>query len=406
MPSAARIASQDRWLTNIFTGLITLAFLGYPVLGVYSSFAGGESNTISVVFRSITLGVSIFSLGVMIAFVEPNRWRSFGIIFAAFAAMCVARLIVDSQEDPQAGELLVRYVGIILVPTLCLSTLVPEYDERKAALALALVGSAFCIVMLALYLTGAQTLIESTEASQERLTLTRLNPISISQTALTAMIAIYVVLAKRRPPFWVSAVLLIGAACGLVLMGYTGSRSPLIALALVLVTVLVTQGRFFAAGFLAFGLLAVGGTLASLDIVAFDRFLTAGSDNSSIARIDTQSNAIAAVLTNPIFGTYFVEPITGTYPHNTFLHAALSFGIPGLMLFSVLFIGAAGTAVRRAQRGELLLPLLFIGYGTVAQFSGSIFESEYWPLLAMLLVKPRPARRRTMPTMMVARPTW
>jgi hypothetical protein len=104
-----------------------------------------------------------------------------------------------------------------------------------------------------------------------------------------------------------------------------------------------------------------------------ERFLIAGSDASSLERVDVASLAIETAVAYPVLGYGYVEPVTGYYPHNLVIEAALALGITGAFLMLWIQVAMIRASWILAQNGEKLLPFLGLIALSNAWISGSIW---------------------------------
>jgi O-antigen ligase len=208
-----------------------------------------------------------------------------------------------------------------------------------------------------------------------------------------------------------------------------GSRGPLVALAVATATVLVltwraTGPRAVAAVVAAVALGAVTGSLLASQ-VGSTRHLTSAGDAGETGPISSLhirrqlfSKALRAVPDEPLVGNgvgALVDDtpeahrmgIAGrhTYPHNTFIEAAYSLGLPGLVLFAAALAAAAWALLRlRLGRGGTLhdFAVAFFLFALVNSSLSNELGSDVWlwtaaALAVSLFAGQRPAslaRRR------------
>jgi hypothetical protein len=124
------------------------------------------------------------------------------------------------------------------------------------------------------------------------------------------------------------------------------------------------------------------------------------SDASAVGRIEKISHSIEVIREEVMgHGIGFAER-SGIAPHNTFLHIALDFGIPGVLFFLTILAAGLLSALRagwaRAANAILLSLLLvwaslFTHYVAVTTFFSAVFAA----LTTGALILPREAPRDT-----------
>jgi O-antigen ligase len=200
------------------------------------------------------------------------------------------------------------------------------------------------------------------------------NPITYGHAAVTTMIA---AISLYRPKLKITKLLILaaGVASASFLLFLSGSRGPIIALVSCLMVLVVFQRHYRRLLLLLIPVFAlVIFNIDSLEIA--NRFMSIGSDSSSLERLGAQLRAIEQFINNPFFGSAYVELQSGTYPHNLIVEAAMSTGIIGLLLFVVLSFLSSWRVFVMLRSGYVLLPLLVLQYQLAAFFSGSLFLSN------------------------------
>jgi O-antigen ligase len=264
---------------------------------------------------------------------------------------------------------------------------------------------------------------------EHRLTVIGENTI---QTGIISALVIVLVLlwAARSGSPWRRTTLVLIALVALLECVATGSRGPLVALAVTLAASLVARvvsGRAIgrsdlvvAGGIVTAGVLLVV-ALSYLPGVALTRLLTtdvvadAGDPSSSIGtRFVLFQLAVQMFSTNPILGvgTGGFQAYTATqaslvalpYPHNGLLQIAAEFGLVGTLVFLML-CGLALLRRLEVGRSWIVIRLMFVYMLTASMFSGDIYGDRLlWALLVLLICAPAPGAPAELPDQTDTRP--
>ena len=126
--------------------------------------------------------------------------------------------------------------------------------------------------------------------------------------------------------------------------------------------------------------------LAGPEVLFLSRFASMDVDPSSLQRLQIQYNALQQFFEHPVLGSAYIDVVTGEYPHNLFIDAAMSMGIIGLFSLALLLYRASLVAWNQLKHGQTLIPLLCVQFLVASQFSGSIWGSaQLFIVLSVLL---------------------
>ena len=307
-----------------------------------------------------------------------------------FWCIYLLRLLWDLLIGGQPGvpEALTFYLLTVLLPGLVLGLRAPDFDHRRAAKLIVLVGGAVCFMAVTMHtfkLGQARSLGEITD----RLFFEALNPISLGHAAVTTLIGALCV-TRLRPDSATLLFTIAAAAAAATCVILSGSRGPTLALVVCALIFVAATGRW---GWLGLIALLIAPQALNPDGELWQRFSTAGEDDSALERLLLQGNAIQQFLARPLLGSAYVELEFKDYPHNLFIESAMALGVVGLGLLVAILIRATRHASRQMSEGRLLVPLLFAQYLVAAQFSGAIWgSSALWACAALLLAPQQPAR--------------
>lgn len=372
--------------------VFALAVQGYPIVGILAAIVGLSAEQSSIPFRIVVIALS----GLLVL-----RWAIRGLPtrfdtpLLVFWGVYLVRLGYDTTIAGVAGAdfALAFFLGTVLLPSLAIMTAAPAYRERTTALALFTVAALVSILGIVTQLVGIGADASTTE-DFGRLGFTTVNPITFGYAGVNAILtAIVLWPAARSAP--ARATLLVGSAFGLAILIQSASRGPFVALLFTL-GVFVLTGRFWRviAGIGGVGvavLLAIalsGGlpkTSALDDLVLVARFTNIDQDQSALERLAAQANAVQEFVDHPLTGNAYIDPLTGSYPHNLIIESAMAMGIGGLVFFLYLLGRGFTQALRALARGERLLPFMFLTALVNDQLSGTFWgDAQGFIALTML----------------------
>lgn len=381
--------TAGRSVVALLLALLTaLTISGYPLVGMLGDFLGLEALFVSVPFR-----VAVVALGVLGMFEVLRTLRPFrlDILLLLFWWLYVVRLVFDlgNPAFEDTVEALIFFVATCLIPSIAAMTMANSYSEKSVAQLLFLLGVAVSAGMLLLLVTGNldQDLLKNQGG---RVSIQAVNAISLGHVYATGIIAGLVLWRHHRTLYGGRLLLAAGSVLNAVALVMAGSRGPLLALVVALIAFAVMRGRWgqIFAGGLALAMV-LPNLIASQSLTLIDRFLGIYVDASSQERLIYQASAIEQAVTHPLFGSGYVELLSGTYPHNLAIESAMAMGLVGFALFLFLSVKGSVQAISRLRRGEVLLPLLFIQYLIASQLSGALWgAASLWIVMSLLAVLP------------------
>lgn len=389
--------------------LYALVLLGYPLVGGLVSMLGmGDAR-----WPSIALRVGVGLLALLCLFKSRSSLRAYSplflIAFCVFWALYWVRILSDAWWMPvplplPATELVVTTLLFSFVPALVgfvgLST---DYSQRAARLVL-IVGACALLVLLANSGSFANMALKG---EMNRFAVEKLDPISVS---LTGAIVMLVAVAQAFSPVnKVTPVgrglLLLLAGGGLLILLLGNSKGPTIAAAIALLAfalIPLTPRRAVIGGVLALVLVVIAFNMQSTlkmdyGIDVAERFAGADTSESVESRRMMFASAWQVFQSSPVIGGPVMEPITGYYPHNTFLEALMATGFLGGLAYLVCMVIALVACARalHARRGHEWIALVCVAELVTFQFSGSHYASgQHWLLLAGIVFSVNRAEAR------------
>lgn len=350
---------------------LALVVVGYPLSAVLSQMVDAESSLINVVFRVFVLTLSLI---LTLLTIVRNQYR-LDLLIVAFLAIYTVRLLIDltSSNLPNIGYDIQFFLATVLVPTLALGGGHVWYDQRTLARLTAGIGGLVSLLIIYVLIFRPDEVL--TAFAGGRAALQFLNPISISYHGLFVAAAALILFATsrgwRKKLIWGAVVALGGY---LLLAG--ASRGPIVALVLAsgLIGVTSSRGTSFYLALLV--LLAVLLFALGAPELIVERFLSAGNDASSLERFQSMRLSLKLAADHPILGYAYIEPVTGTYPHNLLVESAMALGLFGAALMLLMQILLLQAAWRLAKLGEWLIAFLATTVFANAWISGSLWGSS------------------------------
>lgn len=397
--SSAHISlpSDDRRTRLRVTWILLINLMGYPLLGTLVALTPYPSLVASIPVR---LSVFLLSLSLLVFFrlrdgfsfsfrriqLTPLRCTLF-----FFWLVYLCRLLWDwqVQDMPEAGAALLFFSVVSLIPSLALMGLAPRLWDAQALARLAFfTGAATCAIAVGvtfLGVAGERSLTEQTG----RLTFDTVNSITFGHVAVTTILAGVIGWSEDglRRPLWMLGIVLLGCAAALVALQMSASKGPVVALAICLFTLGVSQRRLRWV-LLVLIPLAITFVVVSMDGALGQRFSEINEDLSTIDRRMMLANAAQQFADNPFFGNAFIETEFQTYPHNLFLEAGMATGAFGFTLYLAVFFASCVRLflwIAGSARG-LFLAILALQYLIGENISGSLYASgNLWIFIAMII---------------------
>jgi O-antigen ligase len=230
--------------------------------------------------------------------------------------------------------------------------------------------------------------------STGRISYLALNSISLARASAVVLLAGLVLSMRSEGALKIAAleILIVGAT---VIVLYANSRGPLLAMAMAVLYLFVTNWRRAA---LFIPMLSVIATWFVFDVGDAAQIgghesiggrlsqIVEGADESTGIRLHLFQSAIDAFMKAPLVGAYFTDPTkdVSMYPHNIVLEAAMAMGVVGLLALAYLVFTTLHAAYRIAPRYPLTVSLL-IQAAALSMVSGSIWgSSDLFVLVAIV----------------------
>ena len=352
-------------------------------MGALISVLQADSRVLSMPFRLFVVLICIWAIVTRCLRLRFSSWR---MLLVFVWVMLLARLLYDGVigDVALADYALFFFLATVFFPTLALWSC-DAYDRHQFAKFSLFLAAASCFLSLtgqALGLFGDTDLTAVTG----RLSMVALNPVSLGHLAASGVLCALVLAINAK--IGSRAILLILVGLFILVLLQTGSKSPVLALALPL---LIWVVRLRAWGLLTLGAALTGilGALASSSPLA-SRIGGTLEDPSTVDRVSMIKDSLNQIFYHPWLGSSFVEQNSGYYPHTILLEAPMAFGLPLSLLVGLLIAFSVLLAWRSLNSCRDLLGLLFLQGLVASLISGSMFAAiGLWiPLALMLSTRP------------------
>lgn len=368
-------SSRNPWMVWTLAIVMALSVTGYPIAGGLSQYLGLDSTYTSYPFRAIVIVLSLNAIAMAITVGNTTMGQfKLPLPVIVFMMMYLARLLWDYSFTaiPNVDRDLLYFIATVLVPTLAMGACYSHFEERATAIALLAVGTTACILI-----QMNQSFLYELAASVDRSTrlgFESLNPISISYAGLYTMIAAYVVGQGMR---WQLRIVLTFPIIGLGFMTFLagGSRGPMVSIAVFLLLASLVNQRARLLLVLGICIMSVLFYVFGEDLAIVQRFTAFSYDMSVWERLYIQQMSIDQAISNPVFGSAYLELSTLAYPHNILIESAMALGFLGFGIMIALQIKFLIDSYSSLKAGYFLLPFIVVVAIVNGWISGSIFGS-------------------------------
>jgi O-antigen ligase len=170
----------------------------------------------------------------------------------------------------------------------------------------------------------------------------------------------------------------------LAVLTLTGSKGP--ALAFLIGTALWSMRRGMFTRLMAVGVPLLGLMLVSGNNPLADRIAASDEDLSTLDRLVLLRDSLQQVIDQPWIGSAFVELKSGYYPHNIVLEAAMSFGVPLMLLLIAILVRGLMASWQLLKTESDLAALLYLQGIMSSAIAGAMFGATLtWVSLSLVL---------------------
>ncbi|TIN80006.1 MAG: O-antigen ligase family protein [Mesorhizobium sp.] len=370
-----------------------LAICGfYAFSGVVNRF-DPEGSLGSVLVRAAIALITLISFLLM-----PSKLRSstaallpMKIFFTFYLCRLIENIYVSSINiSPGPGMIF----SIFLVTGVGAALLISSMDKGIKNVDLTFAMSALCVIFIVGLYLNREILLQNSVVYNSRMSVDKINPISMGHTAFAFLIYFVLVLGKTKK-LTVQAIIFCPILCLIVV--FAKSRGAYIAGAgALLVYVLLLKGskRVFAfCGAFAIALVVLASSGVELIDVVIARIQTINvdTDQSTMIRSQLFAGAWSQFLESPVLGRYAVEMRFNFYPHNIYLESLMAMGALGSLPFAAHIVLALRSTVGIIRSGKfplaaVLAAVLFIREAIAGMASGSLWgNSVFWVTSALTI---------------------
>jgi len=386
----------DRVPNSTLAILYVVAVAGYALIATVPVALDLGNRLFTVPFRALVLALSLW---VVVRAAREGELYT-GVLWlplTVFWLLYTGRILWDTLINPvplgyPASEYFLYALGTCFVPMLAFFA---RPNDATLSLALRLTTTGCAVAVLAVAFIAARLVLAGNIGTiiTGRLELRTLNPISFGHLG-TSLIIVSLFQFRARPRSPASVLALTAALIlGILAVGLSASKGPILALAAGLVLLMLLDwrsGRPFravTAGVLIL-FLGIQGAFYLEEHFGFaiiSRFQVAMDDP---LRTDLMSGAVSQFLAHPFTGSSLEERVLQMYPHNTFLESFMAVGLVGGLAYSVFHLGALREAWRLivSRPEHAWVAILCVQYTIAASFSGALWDwSMLWSLLAAVV---------------------
>lgn len=376
---------------------VILLLYGFYILSPVSKVLGYTENISPITIVLRICQIMFLFLLFLISVKANNRKINFTHFTAIMLVLCLYimftyRIFVDAIYSQQfiKDSYLIQYFVFGLLFSLLASILISMNSTKEllfevmVSLKILLLLSTLSIVFLFLLDFNSGGL------ANIRVGFDRLNPISIGRASAVLIIIEMLIPSKNK---LLSLLIIIVGSTGLLL---SLARGPMLGLAIVIFMFVLGSFSLKKIVYLAISLFAViiiyssVSQLAGYNVDLLEMVSKVGGreDQSANQRFSLYLSGLEQFSNSPFLGNRAVEINTDYYPHNFLIEVVMSTGGVGLVVF--IFINLLATATYFSSNVSLdktlrLVFYLYLFYFVNGMFSGSLFESnEYWILLLLI----------------------
>ena len=352
--------------------------MGYTIVVLVALGLGLETRPFSVALRVAVAMLAAWGILYYLVFAVKSRPS---ILLLLFLLAFILRMIADQDTIISADDDLIYYLLATLAPVIAISTLGALWDDKRSAISMAQVGIAACVLVVAAAVFDFSGWRSNTANSLGRFSYDVLDPITVGNVgAMTAIAGLCWWLRGK------SSISVLAIGVGLIVLVMGLSRGPMLSLGCAFAAYLILSKRYRLLILLTSVVTAFIATSAFENLARFLRFDSVGVDVSSTARFDVMRRSIESMVESPLFGSPYLDPVTGLYPHNLFVEAGLTLGLSGLVAALFLSIRALQSANVHMRRGDIFLFLTLIYWFVEAQVSGAIWTNVmFWSCVSLAL---------------------
>lgn len=381
---------------------IIVLIIGFLFIGIVPRIIGLSEDSLSLPFRIIILCASIFVIFKI--FFSPRLSKIYLspiILFLVFWAIYSVRIIHDLYLNPiklfpetNSSEYFQFAFGVVLIPSISLFLILQAYKLNIEWTLKWLYRFLFLILSIALFSRAGS---EVTGRTAGDITV---GIISFGQFSATLSILSIYYLASVKLNYINIIYYTLGFLIGFSGIIVSASKSPLLALILVLFIFFVLRFQFYKS-IILISLLGIFSSLYFVELITFfsqyfnsnilERILYSIEIGDDTARKKLISVAFNDFLDNPFFGNAMLiqkNGMAGTYPHNLIIESFMATGIIGGSIFILWLIKCLKASVKviKVHSEISWIALLFLQYLIFGMFSKNLYANDLFWMSSLLLI--------------------
>ncbi|MEM8750438.1 MAG: O-antigen ligase family protein [Pseudomonadota bacterium] len=395
---------MNRWINALLSPSTALvaSMLGYYTFATYANVFLPDSNLGGILIRAGLAGLVCVSVILTSNSVLQRRSMHLlpvMIFFSLYGMRLLENIFISGVwVSPGPQTVFPVYFISTILPLVLLSTRLSHFNDNHFHMAM--------LLLAGLFLAGLGLNLDVLlETSERRMTLEKINPISLAHTAFGFVLYFIVAFGKSRR--WsIEAMLIIPLMLAVVL--YARSRGAYVtgAIAILIYVMLLRGGRRI--------LVTIGLTgITSLLLIfyseeIYDIVITRlqqtniDDDVATYLRYKAFWGSWEQFKDNILIGRYAVEQSVNFYPHNIYMESLMAVGLLGTIPFILHLIFATKAAVSIVRSRQypvfaVFCAIIFFKDSLSGLFSGNLWGSTtFWVSSTMVIVFWYQARHHTM----------
>jgi len=386
-------------LVNTF---IILLIVGFFFIGAIPNVLGFTESSWAIPYRMVVLGLSFFFI-IKSFFSKFNYKINFSSVsfFLLFWVLYSVRVIHDLYigpiklfPDTEALHYFLFAFGVTFIPTIALFLIIQTHRIDFNWVLKYLYLFLLVVLSITLYHRGGSDLEGRTAGN------INVGILLFGQYGTTLSILSLFLLNKKGTNISYKIIYIMGFIIGFIGVFVSASKSPFLALLLVLVvfTVFWYGSVKSAVMLIVFGYIVIS---FFMEIIVYlnqyfnsnflDRLLYSIEIGGDRVRENLMNTAIHEFIESPFFGNAMLiqtEGMVGSYPHNLIVEAFMSLGFLGGVIFLFWMIRSLKIAVNfiKNRSDFTWVALLYIQYLIFGMFSGNLFSSDLFCFFSIMLL--------------------
>lgn len=392
---------QIRLIDKISNLYIVIIICGFLFIGTVPILLGFSENSLSVPFRVIVLILSLFLIFITVFSRQSLKIKlSIFFLFFLFWVIYSIRILFDLFIEPiklfpdnTATDYLLFAFGVVLIPSI--TVLVIQSNKINFDWILkSIYFSLFLTLIIAIYFRG------NSDIQGRSVGDVNVGILLFGQSGATLSILSIYYLTKRKHRIFLTLFYSIGFIVGFIGIFVSASKSPFLALIVVLAAFFVLKYG----GFKTLLILLIITLLLNYYFIEFLNFLNLYFNSNFFERIlysieeggdkvrgSLFEAAYLEFIDSPILGNAMLiqkSPYTGAYPHNLIMESFMATGFFGGLIFVLWVLKCLKKSINllRYNEGNSWVALLFFQYLVFGMFSKNLYSSDLFWFTSLLVI--------------------